>query len=61
MKTLEKELFTRKEVSEIMTVHTDTVRNWEKSKLLPVACTINGRPRYHKKDLDRLTSPKENQ
>ncbi len=45
------ELVSRKQVAAFFGVTHETVHNWEKKGIVKPFCIINGRPRYHLKDV----------
>ncbi|MCW3107285.1 MAG: MerR family regulatory protein [Segetibacter sp.] len=53
-----KELLSRKEVAEHFGVVPETVRRWEKSKVLLPCCNVMGKPRYSIKDIKNIAANK---
>jgi DNA-binding transcriptional MerR regulator len=47
-------LLKRKEVAEMFQVNAGTVRHWESKGIIKPFCKINGRPRYHMDELNKL-------
>lgn len=47
-------LMTRKQIATMFFVTSETVRNWERDGIIPVATRINGKPRYKKDDVNKL-------
>lgn len=58
-KHMKSKLLSRNEVSELLSVKSETVRKWQQRGKLKVHCTINGRPRYSTEDIEKLIIKKE--
>jgi DNA-binding transcriptional MerR regulator len=52
-------MLTRNQVAEMFCVKPQTVRLWEKKKLITPCCRINGRARYNREDVARLINQKK--
>lgn len=56
---MDRELFTRKEVASIFGVTPHTVLRWGKKNLLVPRLYINGRPRYHVEDFEKVYTDRQ--
>jgi predicted site-specific integrase-resolvase len=53
---MERKLLTRKDLALKFSVHTETIRRWEKQGILPVAITIKGKHRYDEKVIESIAN-----
>jgi predicted site-specific integrase-resolvase len=57
---MNKEILTRTEASNLLGVKPETLKTWRRKGIIKVHAEVNGRPRFHIDEVNRLLKPISN-
>ncbi len=57
---MNKQILTRSEASNLLGVKPETLKNWRRKGIIKVHAEINGRPRFHIEEVNRLLNTTSN-